>query len=172
MQPVPDQSEFRKFAGCYPTGVAVVTTRDGTGALHGTTMNSVTSLSLDPPQYLMCFGSESRTLTALLESKIFSINFLAATQDDISRLFASREKQKLARVKHWIGTNGTPLLEGVSAACEGHMVGMHVTGDHVVVIGVIDSLFYTDVEPLIFHRGQYRGVSIVDRCLVPVEKKR
>src|SRR5581483_2417731 len=58
---LPATIEFRRFAGSFPTGVAVATTRDRSGQVFGTTMNALTSLSLDPPTYLMCFGTQSNT---------------------------------------------------------------------------------------------------------------
>ena len=40
---------FRKASGLWATGVSIVTAVDGADAPFGLTMNSVTSLSLEPP---------------------------------------------------------------------------------------------------------------------------
>ena len=39
---------FRQVAGCFATGVTVVTTQDREGVPYGLTVNSFTSVSLDP----------------------------------------------------------------------------------------------------------------------------
>ena len=45
--------KFRKLASHWLTGVSVVTTLDQNGMPMGMTMSAVTSLSLDPPQFLI-----------------------------------------------------------------------------------------------------------------------
>ncbi|MGE0237754.1 MAG: flavin reductase family protein [Parvibaculaceae bacterium] len=154
-----DAKQFRAFAGCYPTGVAVVTTRDGAGNLHGATMNSVVSLSLDPPLYLMCFGAKSSTLGAVLESRVFAINFLAAHQQHISQIFASKEPGKFTNLAYELASNGSPVLNGVAGACDGAVFDLHGGGDHTIVIGKVDNVRTSDRAPLLFHRGQYRNFS-------------
>lgn len=54
-----DSVAFRRALGQFATGVAVVTTLDGDGARIGLTVNSFTSVSLDPPLVLWCLGRES-----------------------------------------------------------------------------------------------------------------
>src|SRR3546814_803370 len=44
-----DPRRFREVCGQYATGVAVVTARCGEGRPTGVTVNSFTSVSLDPP---------------------------------------------------------------------------------------------------------------------------
>lgn len=154
-----DAKQFRTFAGCYPTGVTVVTTKDRAGNLHGATMNSVVSLSLEPPLYLMCFGAKSSTLAAVLESQVFAINFLASHQQAVSQLFASKEACKFTDVAYELADNGAPVLNGVAAACDGFVFDIHGGGDHTIVVGKIDHVRTSDRQPLLFHRGQYRNFS-------------
>jgi Flavin reductase like domain len=46
---------MRHAMGCWTTGVAVIATADRNGRPHGMTVNSLTSVSLDPPLLLACF---------------------------------------------------------------------------------------------------------------------
>ena len=81
---------FRKASGLWATGVSIVTTVDGDGTPFGLTMNSVTSLSLDPPLYLVNLDKGSDTLNALLVSRAFCINVLASDQQPLSNAFAKK----------------------------------------------------------------------------------
>lgn len=152
----PTNVEFRHFASCFPTGVVVVTTCGNDGELHGTTMNSVTCLSVNPPTYLMCFDRTSRTLSALSESKKFCINILAADQAAISKVFASKELDKYSKVEFSFAANGAPILDGVAAACEGHVSNECDGGDHVIVLGRINRVHIKHREPLVYERGKFR----------------
>lgn len=150
--------DFRRFAGTFPTGVAVVTTRDESGRLYGTTMNAITSLSLEPPLYLMCFGTHSSTLAVLSRTRSFCLNFLSAHQENLARLFASKIEDKMAGVASSPGRNGLPILDGVVAACEGQVIASYPGGDHIIIVGSVNHAHVTDGEPLLFHRGQYRRI--------------
>lgn len=55
-----DAKQLREVMGSFATGVAIITTRDG-DELHGMTVNSFTSVSLEPPLVLVCFANNSRT---------------------------------------------------------------------------------------------------------------
>ena len=59
---MPTDAEFREAMGHFATGVTVVTSIDDDGKPVGTTANAVTSLSLDPPLVIVCFGLGSLTL--------------------------------------------------------------------------------------------------------------
>lgn len=122
-------------------------------------MNSVVSLSLDPPLYIMCFGARSATLGAILESQVFAINFLAEHQQDISQTFASKEAGKFTNLTYELASNGAPILNGVAGACDGIVFDQHGGGDHTIVIGRVEHVRTSDRAPLLFHRGQYRNFS-------------
>ena len=155
--PITHGDDLRRFAGCFPTGVAVVTTKDGEGRAHGVTMNALTSLSLDPPLYLMCFQKHSQTLTAILKNsdRSFCINFLSAHQEEVAYAFASRARDGSASVKYALCETGAPIIDGVTAACEGRLVSTYSGGDHTIAVGQIDRVHLTERSPLVFHRGRY-----------------
>src|SRR5205807_4605463 len=72
----------------FATGVTVITSRDALGWPVGTTVNALSSLSLDPPQILVCLAQTSRTLRALRQHRAFAVNVLAAHQRPLAALFA------------------------------------------------------------------------------------
>lgn len=156
LSPLGDASTLRQFAGQFPTGVAVVTTRDEEGALFGATMNSVTSLSLDPPLYLMCFQRNSVTFDAMQASGVFGMSFLARGQEHIAAHFAKSGRGKFETVSHSIASAGVPIIDGAAASCIGRVSEIHQGGDHAVVFATVDGIVTSVVEPLVFHKGGYR----------------
>jgi flavin reductase (DIM6/NTAB) family NADH-FMN oxidoreductase RutF len=120
----------------FPTGVSIVTTRDGAGALYGTTANALTSVSLDPPLLLICLAHTSRTLAALRESLAFGVNLLGAEAEQVARGFArSGAVEAWDGVEHSAGPSGSPLFAGAHAAIECEVDAIHPAGDHDIVLG-------------------------------------
>src|SRR5579863_983806 len=116
----PDPELFREVFGRFATGVAVVTAAAAT-ASGGMTANAVCSLSLEPLLALVCFENNARTLPIVREAGRFGVNVLAAHQEDLARVFASKvpESEKLEGVAHRYH-DGVPIIEGALSwiACE------------------------------------------------------
>lgn len=149
-------AELRRAAGHFATGVTVVTTRDGKGEFYGLTMNAITALSLEPPLFLICVDNTSDTLPALSESGVFAINVLAHDQEVISRVFATKDKDKFVGIGHHVGETGAPLIDDTLAAIECQVTETYPGGDHVVVLGQVERIEVNDKgEPLLFYRGRY-----------------
>src|ERR1700727_2080624 len=85
-----EQRELRTALGHYATGVAVVTTQTADGRPAGMTINSFSSLSLDPPLVLWCLQLSSDRFTTFAAAGYFAINVLAASQEQVARRFAAR----------------------------------------------------------------------------------
>jgi flavin reductase (DIM6/NTAB) family NADH-FMN oxidoreductase RutF len=138
--------ELRRALGQYATGVTVVTTRAADGTPAGLTVNSFTSVSLDPPLVLWCLG---------LDSASFLINVLAADQLDIAKRFASRSPDKFTGLS-WAPTeSGLPRLDGCVAWLECGIRSRYEEGDHLILVGRIEAFETVRRVPLIFHDGRY-----------------
>ncbi len=149
--------EFRALFGLWPTGVSIVTTRDLAGRHFGLTMNSITSVSLEPPLLLVCLANESETLDAICDSRMFCINLLASDQEDLSRRFAHRSADKFQGVSFSNGHLGAPILDGVLGAMECRVRDIFPGGDHRIVVGqcIHGEKFNDDAAPLVFVRSRY-----------------
>jgi len=152
-----DQSEFRDTCSRFATGVCVVTSSGADGP-SGMTANAVTSLSLEPPLMLVCFDNTARTLPAVRESGRFGINVLAAGQDNLARLFASKtpEREKFAGVAHTVH-DGIPVIEGVVAWVGCRLERLIPGGDHTIGIGAVQAAELGSGEPLVWYAGRYGG---------------
>jgi flavin reductase (DIM6/NTAB) family NADH-FMN oxidoreductase RutF len=151
-----DAQSLRRVIGHFPTGVGVVTTRSETGSIHGLTANAVTSVSLVPPLLLICIDKKARSLLHLERSGIFTVNILAAGQEELSRRFATSGGEKFEGVSYRVGDNGAPLLEGAVGYLECSVWARHEAGDHVIFLGQVERAEARRSDPLVFFRGRYR----------------
>lgn len=157
----PDADSFRHVLGHYPTGVAVITAQTPDGPV-GLSMNSFTSLSLQPPLVLFCPAVASSTWPALRSVGQIAINVLSAGQESVSRAFAARTADRFAGLEWTTGENGAPLLNDALGWLECTVQAEYPAGDHTVVIAEIERMGVHDAiaEPLVFFRGgYYRGIS-------------
>jgi 3-hydroxy-9,10-secoandrosta-1,3,5(10)-triene-9,17-dione monooxygenase reductase component len=150
-----DPAQFRAVMGHFATGVAVVTATSPNGPV-GMTANAVASLSLRPLLLLVCFDNEARTLPVVAESERFGVNVLAAGQDDLARLFASKtpETEKFAEVPHRVH-DGIPVIEGALAWVGCDLERLVEAGDHTIGIGAVTAAESGDGDPLVWYRGTY-----------------
>lgn len=152
--------ELRKALGQFATGVTVVTTRAADGSPVGLTVNSFTSVSLDPPLVLYCPARTLRAVETYASARFFSASILGAGQKRLSDLFARQAESKWESIGHRIGETGAPLIPEALASfeCENHAV--HEAGDHLVVLGHVRAVHLREsADPLIFFRSRYRGLS-------------
>ncbi len=157
----PDADSFRHVLGHYPTGVAVITAQTPDGPV-GLSMNSFTSLSLQPPLVLFCPAVSSSTWPTLRAVGRIAINVLSAGQESVSRAFAARSADRFAGLDWTFGENGAPLLTDALGWLECDVQAEYPAGDHTVVIARIERMGVHDAiaEPLVFFRGgYYQGIS-------------
>lgn len=152
--------DFRAVLGRYATGVTVVTTRTPEGDPVGLTVNSFTSVSLDPPLVLFCLDLEAGSLPAFEAADGFAVNILRAGQEAVSNRFADPEAARFTQegVAHW--TSGAPILAEALAALDCSVHARHEGGDHVILVGRVRQLaILDDADPLIYWRGGYRRLA-------------
>ncbi len=110
-----EQSELvRQAMRRWASGVAVVTTRWKEIA-HGMTVNSFTSISLDPPILSVSMINQTRTCTLVKQSGVLGLTILRETQKELSDHFAGKvgeDEDRLAGVAHFTMVTGSPLISG------------------------------------------------------------
>ena len=151
-----DAAQYRQVLGHFPTGVTVITAIND-GDPVGLAVGSFSSLSLDPPLVLFCSGSQSSSWPKIRAAGSFCVNILAASQEHVCRVFASREPDKFASIT-WTRTKqtGSPLIEGVLAWIDCDIETVLPGGDHDIVVGRVRDLDSADsTGPLVFYRGGY-----------------
>jgi len=155
--------EFRRALGHFATGVTVVTVEREGGCVHGMTANSFASVSLEPPLISVCVDHRARLLPLLKEKQRFGVSVLKQDQRAISEYFAGLEQdpevqERLGISFHWTKEK-IPLLKNVLCQLSCKLSGLHVAGDHTIVIAEVESAKLSEGEPLLFYRGHYHGIS-------------
>jgi flavin reductase (DIM6/NTAB) family NADH-FMN oxidoreductase RutF len=155
--------DFRDVVGAFATGVTVVTARYGESRA-GMTLNSFTSVSLDPLMILVSLAHGTRTLDKIQQSNQFAVNVLHRRQREVALAFAKP---------------GAPFPEGHTVLDPaGYVVVRHslailrcetahifTAGDHDLVVGEVTDFEGSGGEPLIFHRGAFGGLD--EDALIP-----
>lgn len=150
-----DARQLRDALGTFTTGVTVVTTRCPNGRLHGVTVNSFSSVSLDPPLVLWSQALTSRSLDSFMQADSFAVNILAEHQVAISNHFAKSGEDKFAGIDYEMGELGVPLIRGCVVQLECTKVTTYPGGDHVIYIGRVQRVAQSDRRPLAFLGGRY-----------------
>ena len=151
-----EKNELRRVMGHFATGVTVITSIRGSGEMHGLTANAFTSVSLVPPLLLVCIDKKAESYPCFDESKIFTVNVLAADQEALSRRFAVTGGDKFEGVSYKVGANGAPILDGALAFLECKVTEKIDGGDHTIYVGEIEQAETKEGKPLLFFRGGYR----------------
>lgn len=159
---------FRQLLGCFPTGVAIITTRNAEGEPVGLTCNSFSSVSLEPPLVLFSLRKASSLLPTFDAADAFAINILSQDQDALSGRFASSKiVDKFEGVSWRAGELRMPLIDACLASFECQVHARHEAGDHVIYIGEVKHMAAgTDDHALVFYKGAYMMLAQSLRKLV------
>lgn len=149
-----DPRALRNAFGTFATGVTVVTMNDDAGHPTGVTVNSFSSLSLDPALCLFSLGKNQVSCRWMSEGCHFIVNVLAAGQDDIAWGFAKPRDDKFDGVASKPGTMvDVPYIEGALSRFECRLWAKHDGGDHDLIIGEILHFEEGIADPMLFYRG-------------------
>ena len=126
------------------------------------TATSFSSVSLDPPQILVCINKTADTGDAVLEGKTFAVNILKADQQEISNQFAggASQEERFANVAWHEGETGSPVIDDALASLECTVVDQVQAGTHWVIIGEVQAVSCHDGEPLMYYNSGYRELSV------------
>lgn len=164
-----DGRAFRQALGAFATGVTIVTTRDVEGRPVGLTANSFNSVSLDPPLVLWSLALNSQNLPAFRQAPTWAVHILAASQEDMSRRFATRGSDKFADIEFEHGPGGAPLLNDCAARFLCKATFEYEGGDHAIFVGEVLDLSLAEGPPLIFHGGRYGRLAPPAQYVAPAE---
>ena len=154
----PDTREFRDALGRFATGVALVTAAPEDEPV-GLIVNSLTSVSVEPPLILFCPSRSSVTWSRMRRAGRFAVNVLGRDLEAFVARAAAPGSDRLAGVAWAPGRGGAPLLAHALASLECEIVGEHPGGDHWIVVGRVDDLHLASTgEPLIFFQGGFHGL--------------
>lgn len=153
--------DLRNAFGNFGTGVVVIAIRDPDIGARGVTINSFSSVSLEPALLSWCLDNNSDMMRAIADCGRFSVNVLAASQMDLSNRLARPGDHAIRSEEYRLGEHDTVLLHGALAHFECHVHETFQVGDHVMFIGGIDAAHFCAEkrDPLLYFRGGYAGLA-------------
>lgn len=161
-------SQFRHACSKFSTGVAVATAIADQETGVGVTINSFTSVSLEPPLVLFCIHNQSNVLRHFRDCEYFGINILSADQIDVSTRFARKDTHYFSLLHEQSGSTGIPVLSGILALFECKLEQVIPCGDHDILIGKVSALSARDGSPLVRYDSSYRTLDT--ETLWPAQK--
>jgi len=148
-----DQAGYRRALGGFATGVCVVTAQTNLGPL-GITVNSFTSVSLDPPLILWCLDSASWRHDAFAAAPEFAVHMLPVEDRDLSDRFAWGVCQ-LSAEEFDNSDAGPPRLKNALTRLECETSDRIVMGDHLTIVGAVRAFETRPGTALTYYRGRY-----------------
>lgn len=148
----PRAHHFRGSVGRFATGVAIVTF-DGPTKRHGITVNSFTSVSMEPPLVLVSIARTAKAHDELA-GRSFTVNILGAEQQSLAMHFAG----KPGRDPQWVEGAVAPRLAGVLAFFECKPWAAYDGGDHTLYLGEVVDFDYRNGDALAFANSRFTTI--------------
>lgn len=159
--PVSPALAFRGVMSRFASGVTLVCARRGE-AVHGLTVSSFCSVSLDPPLVLVCLRRDGYCHDFIVEAGSFSVNVLAASQEEAARRFADPRLSPVERFENLAyraEATGAPVLADAVAWVDCRVSTVHPGGDHSIVIGEVVTAGQNGPHPaLVVYGRQYSAI--------------
>ncbi len=162
-----DPELLRQAMRCWTTGVTIVTSKQD-AVQHGMTVNSFTSVSLEPPVVSVSLANNTRTHHLVRQSGIFAITILEEGQTGLADRFAGRDPMSnIHEANRFDGVKTFSLLTGAPLLSEG-LAHLDCKVIHRVDLG-LTSVFFGEVvavgeisagRPMVYFNRLYRGLQL------------
>ena len=150
--------ELRGTFGKFATGVAVITFVSSKGLKLGITINSYTSLSLNPPMILWCLDKVSDLYQEIINLDNYVINFLSDSQKEVAHLLSQKNDHSLESIDCIQNEKGIKIKNciGWISCSKDKSID---SGDHSILIANVIDYSINKGNPLIFWESSYRSIS-------------
>jgi flavin reductase (DIM6/NTAB) family NADH-FMN oxidoreductase RutF len=153
---------LREVMRGWPTGVAVVTST-ANGVRRGLTVNSLASISLDPPMVVISLMNLSRTRALVMESQTFAVTLLDESQQHLADIFAGKvveDGDRFAGLETFTLSSQAPLLQVGRAFLDCRVVHTYPMTNSTLFVGeVIAAKSDLSRPPLVYMNRGYHQVA-------------
>lgn len=147
----PLKDAFGRFA----TGVTVAACANRRGGYTAITVNSFTSVSLEPPLVLWCIEKAASTFPDFAQADAYAISVLTDRQESVSERFAMHAPPPLQKHECVVFRTGAPLLKERLAGFDCAIVDRHHSGDHVILVARVVEFDSFPGSPLLYFASRY-----------------
>ena len=148
-----NNKNFKKTLSKFMTGVTVICV-ERNKKIFGKTVNSFSSLSLNPPLILFALGIKSSSLSVFLESNYLTVNILSNKQKKISEIFSKNEPE-INKIE-FDKINRKSYISNCLANLEVKLIDKIKKGDHIIFICKVMKVNHNDkLKPLSYFNSKY-----------------
>ena len=144
--------QFKELMGNYPTGVTVVTAVNESGRPIGLTVNSFTSISIDPLLIMWSIDKKVSTYDSFMKIDRFAVNILAADQTDLVKLFTKKDIDRFQHCEWAESDLGLPILANTIGSLQCKVYNRFEAGDHTILLGEVAEVQSKAKDPLLYHK--------------------
>lgn len=154
-----ESEKLRQAMRAWTTGVAIVTSIHE-GQQYGMTVNSFTSISLEPPLISVTLKQLTHTHDLVVKSGMFAVTILAAEQKELSDRFAGKLTNITDRFDgvqtEKLGPRDPPVFKNGLAYFHCRVVSSMPVGENTLFVAeVIAAQGEGEGDPLVYHNRQY-----------------
>lgn len=143
--------------GKFTTGIAVAACVRADGGFRALTINSFTSVSLEPPLVLWCLENKAAAYEDFMTADSYAVSILGANSEILSNRFAGHAPAPLQASEYEMWETGAPLLTGRIAGFDCKIRQRHDAGDHVILVGEVVRFDSCDGAPLVYYSSMYHS---------------
>jgi flavin reductase (DIM6/NTAB) family NADH-FMN oxidoreductase RutF len=152
-----DSDLLRRAMRAWTTGVAIIMASHA-DKTYGMTINSFTSLSIDPPLVSVALQNSTRMYDLVTKSRAFGVTILSADQQGLAEDFAGRKhgEERMTGIETQTFVTGAPVLFGGLASLDCRVIHTHAAGPNTVFIAeVAETRVQSTEPPLVYHNREY-----------------
>lgn len=153
-----DPEQLRSAMRAWTAGVTIVTAAHEEQQ-HGMTVNSFTSVSLDPPLIIISLQNSSRTRQLVSQAQAFGVTILSEEQRELSERFAGRtpdSANRMAGLEVETLVTGAPFIKGGLAYLDCRVQQSIAVGQNTLFLAeVVAARGSGEGRPLVYHNRRY-----------------
>ena len=150
--------EFRKIMAHFATGVAVVTAGQGED-ISAATISALSSVSLEPPLFLVCLNRNSRTGQQIVRSRRFGVSILPHGQETLASYFARKSADKKEACQFLEERETCAFVSGAVVQIEAEIEDVVEKRSHIIFFASPLQVWQPDEvgshTPLIYYRSAF-----------------
>ena len=140
----------------FSTGITIVTNGTNRSKYYGCTINSFTSLSLNPPKFLFCLGNDNPALKSFSNRSPLNINILSKSQLGLSKKFSGPIEDRWNNTKFDLAKNKVPFFLNSLGLIQAVVEKKILSGDHTIIIcKITDYSKLKNSKSLIYYKSSY-----------------
>jgi flavin reductase (DIM6/NTAB) family NADH-FMN oxidoreductase RutF len=152
-----DEIEFRNALGHFVTGICIVSMANKDLSALGITINSFSSVSLDPPLVLFCLKRTAESFDKLMAVDYWGVNILTQAQKPLSERATRKGGEILKENEYKLKDFGVPIINGSLSSLICKLEDKFIAGDHSIIVGrVIEIYSSVEQKPLVYFQKAYQ----------------